>query len=123
MTVAAFDRRPAVPTPLAQPGRNCRCVVDAARFGVAVDGEEYFRALHHVLCRARHSILLVGWEFDSRTSLLRDGGTAEGPGRIADHRIGALLDHLVRRNPGLRVHVLIWDSAMIYAFNREFAGL
>lgn len=103
---------------MAQPGRNCRCVVRADRLGVAVDGEHYFRALHHALCAARRSILLIGWEFDSRTRLLRDGADAAVPSRI-----GALLDHLVRRNPALRVHVLIWDSAMIYAFNREFAGL
>ncbi|MGE5475873.1 MAG: VTT domain-containing protein [Bacteroidales bacterium] len=120
MTVAAFDRHAAVPTPLAQPGRNCRCVVRADRLGVAVDGEHYFRALHHALRGARHSILLIGWEFDSRTRLLRDDGDDAA---ACPNQIGALLDHLVRRNPSLRVHVLIWDSAMIYAFNREFAGL
>lgn len=118
MTVAAFDRRPAAPPPLAQPGRNCRCVVHADRLGVAVDGELYFRALRHALGAARRSILIVGWEFDSRTRLVRDG---DPPG--LPNQIGPLLDHLVRRNPALRVHVLIWDSAMIYAFNREFAGL
>lgn len=118
MTAAAFDRRPAALLPLAQPGRNCRCVVRADRLGVAVDGEEYFRALHHALCAARRSVLLIGWEFDSRTRLLRDGAPPAAP-----NGIGALLDHLVRCNPDLRIHVLIWDSAMIYAFNREFAGL
>lgn len=118
MTVAAFDRRPAVPPPLAQPGRNCRCVVPADRLGVAVDGDVYFRALYHALCAAQRSVLLIGWEFDSRTRLLRDGDRPGPPSQI-----GPLLDHLVRRNPSLRVHVLIWDSAMIYAFNREFAGL
>lgn len=118
MTVAAFDRRPAAPPPLAQPGRNCRSVARADRLGVAVDGDVYFRALHQSLCAARHSILLIGWEFDSRTRLLRDGTPLSAP-----NQIGPLLDHLVRRNPDLRVHVLIWDSAMIYAFNREFGGL
>ncbi|HLO75001.1 MAG TPA: VTT domain-containing protein, partial [Magnetospirillum sp.] len=118
MTVAAFDRRPAAPPLLAQPGRNCRCVVRADRLGLAVDGDVYFRALHHALCAARRSVLLIGWEFDSRTRLLRDGQPQAGP-----NEIGALLDHLVRTNPDLRIHVLIWDSAMIYAFNREFAGL
>lgn len=119
MTVAAFDRSQAAPPPLAQPGRNCRCVVRADRLGVAVDGEVYFRALRHALCAARRSILLIGWEFDSRTRLLRGEGEDDG----LPNEIGALLDHLVRRDPALRVHVLIWDSAMIYAFNREFAGL
>ncbi len=138
MTVTAFDHRSAAPPSLAQPGRNCRCMARADRLGVAVDGEEYFRALRHALCRARRSVLLIGWEFDSRTRLLRDGdppdGTSpdvapddgppeDGPPEDGPSEIGALLDHLVRRTPELRVHVLIWDSAMIYAFNREFAGL
>jgi phosphatidylserine/phosphatidylglycerophosphate/cardiolipin synthase-like enzyme/uncharacterized membrane protein YdjX (TVP38/TMEM64 family) len=119
MTVAAFDCRPAESRPpLAQPGRNCGRVVRAGRFGVVVDGDAYFRALKQALLAARHSILIVGWEFDSRTRLVRDGEDGHVP-----NEIGALLDHLVRSRPGLRVHVLIWDSAMIYAFNREFAGL
>ncbi|MCR6631126.1 MAG: hypothetical protein NVV74_14350 [Magnetospirillum sp.] len=118
MTVA-FDRRVAeIRPPLAQPGRNCWRVARADRFGVAVDGDAYFRALKQVLLGARRSILFIGWEFDSRTRLVRDGDEGDGP-----NEIGALLDHIARTRPGLRAHVLIWDSAMIYAFNREFAGL
>lgn len=120
MTIAAAeDRNPAAPMPrLAQPARNCWRIVRADHFGVVVDGADYFRALKHALLAAKRSILIIGWEFDSRTALVRDGSANDQP-----NDIGPLLDHLVRMRPGLRVHVLIWDSAMIYAFNREFAGL
>ncbi|MBC7952715.1 MAG: VTT domain-containing protein [Rhodospirillaceae bacterium] len=108
----------AAPKPrLAQPGRNCWRTARADHFGVVVDGADYFRALKHALLAAKRSILIIGWEFDSRTTLVRGELTSK------PNEIGPLLDHLVRTRPGLRAHVLIWDSAMIYAFNREFAGM
>ncbi|MBC7906154.1 MAG: phospholipase, partial [Rhodospirillaceae bacterium] len=115
---AAEDSRPAAPKPrLAQPGRNCWRTARADHFGVVVDGADYFRALKYALLAAKRSILIIGWEFDSRTALVRGERTSE------PNEIGPLLDHIVRTRPGLRAHVLIWDSAMIYAFNREFAGM
>lgn len=116
--VAAEGRRLAAPKPrLAQPGRNCWRTAQADQLGVVVDGADYFRALKHALLEARHSILIVGWDFDSRTRLVR-GQPASEP-----NQIGRLLDYAVRTRPGLRARVLIWDSAMIYAINREFAGM
>lgn len=115
---AAEDARRALPPiRLARPGLNCRRLARADAFAVIVDGADYFRALKHALQGARRSILMVGWEFDSRTRLVRDAPTSQ------PDEIGLLLDHLVRTRPGLRVRVLIWDSALIYAVNREFAGL
>jgi len=104
---------------LARPGRNCWRLARAGRVGVLVDAEAYFGALAEILPQARHSILILGWEFDSRCRLLRD----EQPLADRPDRIGPLLDWTVRRRPDLRAHVLIWDSALIYAVNREFAGL
>ncbi len=90
--------------------------VHARQFGVAIDGAEYFSALDDVFRRARRSIFIIGWEFDSRIRLIRD------PLSHAQEEIGSLLDYLVRTRPDLRIFILIWDSAFIYAFNREFAG-
>lgn len=119
MSIAAAEesRRPGSSPRLARPGWNCWRVAEAERFAVLVDGAEYFRALKHALLGARRSILMIGWEFDSRTRLVRDRPTSQ------PDEIGALLDHVVRTRPGLHADVLIWDSAMIYAFSREFAGL
>ncbi|MGE5505008.1 MAG: VTT domain-containing protein [Actinomycetota bacterium] len=105
---------------LARPGRNCWRIAQAERTAMVVDAEEYFRALAEALPKARRSILMVGWEFDSRTRLLRDGDEAANGLPSA---IGPLLDRLARTRPGLDIRVLIWDSALIYAVNREFAGL
>lgn len=116
---AAEDARLRASRPrLAQPGRNCWRTAQAEALGIVVDGADYFRALKHALWAARASILIVGWEFDSRTRLVRDA-----PDEGTSDEIGPLLDHLARSRPGLTVHVLIWDSALIYAVNREFGGL
>lgn len=104
---------------LFRPGRNCWRTARAERLGVVVDAEAYFGALAEVLPQARHSILMVGWEFDSRTRLRR-GGEAKPDG--LPNEIGALLDRLAHRRRGLDIRVLIWDSAMLYAMNREFGG-
>lgn len=99
---------------IAKAGHNCWRVVHADRLAFMVDGETYFRALKSALRQARRSVLIIGWEFDSRTRLERDGETA-GPDTI-----GELLRHLVRDNDGLEIHLLIWDSALIYSLDREF---
>lgn len=119
MSIAAPEerRRPVKPVPLARPGWNCTRKAHARHFAVLVDGAEYFRAVRHALLKARRSVLMLGWEFDSRTRLVRDGADPH------PDRIGPLLEYLVRRNPRLDVRALIWDSALIYALNREFAGI
>ncbi len=102
---------------LARPGRNCSVVARAGRMGLAVDADAYYRALAHALRRARRSILIVGWEFDSRTDLIRDPSGRRG------EPVGPLLDRVVRERPGLSAHVLIWDTALLYAIHRESLGL
>lgn len=103
------DRRP-----LAVPGRNCWDRFRADRLAVLVDGEEYYRALKVALLAARRSIMILGWEFDSRTALDR-GPQAEPPNTILE-----VLNHVLGEHPELRVHVLVWETSFVYAWNREF---
>ncbi|WP_198382643.1 phospholipase D-like domain-containing protein [Roseomonas sp. KE2513] len=76
---------------------------------VIIDAAEYFLHLKAAILQARHSILLVGWDFDARIELDRSG---RAPASIPN-RIGSLLDYAVRCNPGLRVYVLRWDLAFL----------
>jgi phospholipase D1/2 len=76
---------------------------------VIIDAAEYFLHLKAAILQARHSILLVGWDFDARIELDRSGRV---PASIPN-RIGSLLDYAVRCNPGLRVYVLRWDLAFL----------
>jgi phospholipase D1/2 len=83
----------------------------ANRFGVLVDGDDYLRAVKAALLVARRQVLIVGWDFDSRIRLDR----RDPP----DGQIGKLLDTLVRDRPELEVRLLIWDSPLLYSFDRE----
>lgn len=98
------------------PGRNCECIAPAGRAAWLIDGQSYFAALAQAIERAQRSVLMVGWDFHSRMRLRRDDA-GEG------EELVALLDRVVRRRPALRVHLLGWDFAMIYALDREFLPL
>ncbi|MFC7693960.1 phospholipase D-like domain-containing protein [Paeniroseomonas aquatica] len=92
-----------------KPGTTCWRLAHADRMAVIIDAAAYFLHLKAAILRARHSILLVGWDFDARIELDRSGGAPDS----VPNRIGSLLDHAVRCNPGLRVYVLRWDLAFL----------
>ena len=95
-------------------GYNCWKVVDASRVKFLVDGAAYFAALAEVFEQARESILIVGWDFDSRIHLKWDERT-----KRPSPDLGTTLNSLAARRPDLHVHILVWDFAMIFALERE----
>lgn len=76
---------------------------------VIVDAADYFLHLKTAILQARHSILLVGWDFDARIELDPKSGTA---GAVPS-RVGDLLRHAIRCSPTLRIYVLRWDLAFL----------
>ena len=110
------ERRVEVAGPIAVPGRSCWRTARAERVGFLVDAAAYFRAFKAAALSARHSILIVGWDVNSRTQLeFPDAAPPEVP-----NELGPLLDYLARRREGLRINVLSWDSPLIYAPDREW---
>jgi len=101
--------------PILQAGRNCWRVARASRAAVLIDGAAYFAAFRDAAARARHSILIAGWDVDSRTDLAPRGAHDGLP-----RRLGEFLDALVAHRRDLHVYVLGWDFAMLYALEREF---
>lgn len=95
-------------------GKNCWRRVSAHRVAFLVDGAAYFDAFARAALRARRSILIVGWDFNSRTRLW----CGEAPPGVPD-LLGDFLDFLVKRKHGLKIHILDWDFPMIYAMDRE----
>lgn len=86
----------------------------AERFGWLIDGEDYFLALRESLGAAEHEILVIGWDIDSRVELIRDADHPYYPSPLVE-----TLEDLVERKPGLSVHVLSWDFALVYVLERE----
>lgn len=100
---------------LFDPGRNCHRLATSRRAAFIIDGEAYFRALHESFRRARRNIFIIGWDLHSELQLVRDDEK-----RCNWEKLGALLDRLVSERKALRVCLLSWDFAMIYAMEREF---
>ncbi|GJD98759.1 phospholipase D-like domain-containing protein [Methylobacterium isbiliense] len=94
--------------PLLQPGLTCWRVERAARLAPIVDAAPYFRLVRDALLRARHSVLFIGWEFDTRIKLDPDTPLPGLPDRL-----GPFLSALVERRPELCVRVLQWNLGLI----------
>jgi phosphatidylserine/phosphatidylglycerophosphate/cardiolipin synthase-like enzyme/uncharacterized membrane protein YdjX (TVP38/TMEM64 family) len=102
-----------------RPGTNCWCLAHARRLAFLVDGAAYFSALRAAAMRARQSILVIGWDVDSRTRLPRNDDESDD----LPERFGDFLNDLAKRHPGLQVHILDWDFAMLFALDREVLPL
>jgi phospholipase D1/2 len=96
-------------------GKNCCAITRANRAALLVDGDVYFTTLASTLERAQRFIFITGWQLDSRFRL--------NPGKLESPCFGDFLHALVRRNRKLRIYVLLWDFAMVYAADREIIPL
>ncbi|MFP4901053.1 VTT domain-containing protein [Paraburkholderia sp. BR14261] len=100
---------------LLQPGQTCECVRHAARFRLLIDAADYFAALRVAIVRARRSVIIVGWDIDSRMTLVPAGAGDGFPEPLGD-----FLAAVVASRPLLHVRILAWDFAMLYALEREW---
>jgi phosphatidylserine/phosphatidylglycerophosphate/cardiolipin synthase-like enzyme/uncharacterized membrane protein YdjX (TVP38/TMEM64 family) len=99
-----------------RPNHNVWRIERAARAAVLVDAAAFFEAVRGACLKAERSILVVGWDIDSRTQLVgADGEPHDGhAGVFAD-----FLSELVEKRPGLHVQLLLWDYSLLYAGERE----
>ena len=103
-------------SPILVPGHTCWRIEPAERAAFLVDGEAYFKAFRDAALRAKHSIRIVGWDIDTQVELVRD----EHPSSDMPTKLGEFLRALLRRRRKLRVYVLNWDYAVIYALERQW---
>ena len=114
--MAPPDSGPA-PVTLFRPGENCCAAATAKRVGLLVDGEQYFAAFMRAAERAERSILILAWDFDSRTVM----GYDEQNRPLTT--MGEFLNGLCARKPKLRVRILDWDFPMVYGTDREYSPI
>lgn len=105
-----------MPSPILRQPRNVWRIAHADRAAVLVDGAALFRAVRESCIKARRSILIVGWDIDSRVRLVGESGEAEDgfPAPLAE-----FLSALVQRRPELTVRLLLWDYSVLYSLERE----
>jgi phospholipase D1/2 len=100
--------------PVLQPNRNCGQLVNASRFALLVDGSNYYGALANSMAEARHSIVIVGWDLDSRVRL------GPGAGEIPlEPPIREFFPALADRNPNLNIYILSWSFPLLFANVRD----
>ena len=61
--------------PVLRPGQTCWRIERADRLAVIIDAAEYFAVVREAILSARHSVLMIGWDFDARIWL---GATPHG---------------------------------------------
>ena len=98
-----------------EPGCTCWRIERAHRLAFLIDGADYFRAVRQALLRARRTLFILGWDIDSRMRLV-----PQGAGDGFPEPLGDFLNAIVAQRRGLRVYVLTWDFAMLYALEREW---
>lgn len=99
------------------PGSNVWRRETVSRAAMLVDAAAYFGALRDALRNARHSVIITGWDIDSRTALVGPDGKTGDDLPVA---FGAFLTELVRRRPQLSIKLLLWDYySAVYSLERE----
>src|SRR5882762_7225006 len=75
---ARFQAAHSTPSIL-RPGYNCWAVARAERVALLVDAADYFKAFTEAALRAKRSITILGWDFNSQTQLHFDPVGADDP--------------------------------------------
>jgi len=81
-----------------------------------IEGSDYFRVPCEVITRgAARMVFILGWDIDGRTTL-----TPEGSDDDYANALGDFLHDAPSTRQWLRIYILAWDFAMLYAFEREW---
>lgn len=96
-----------------RPGDTCWRVARANRFAFIVDAADYYRAAKQAILQARSSVMLIGWDFDSRIEFEPQGATMEGP-----NKLGPFLSWIADRRPEVEIHLLKWNLGVLETLGR-----
>lgn len=100
-----------------RPGDTCWHIARADRYAPIVDGADYLRHVKAAMLRARHRIILVGWDVDSRTSFEAHDPTLPGPNHLM-----TFLHALLWQRPELQVYLLKSNLRLLRAFDPYWFG-
>ncbi|PWC96526.1 phospholipase [Azospirillum sp. TSO5] len=94
--------------PVLVPGRTCWRIEKADRVAVIIDAAAYFARIKAAILHARHTVMLIGWDFDTRIKLEPDDPMPGVPNELGD-----FLSWIVRVRPELTINVLKWDLSIL----------
>ncbi|PYE25948.1 phosphatidylserine/phosphatidylglycerophosphate/cardiolipin synthase-like enzyme [Rhizobium sp. PP-CC-3A-592] len=93
--------------------QTCWRVARADRLSVIVDAEAFFRHARQAMMKAKKSIMLIGWDFDTRIDLVPGKSTDGSPDKL-----GRVLNWLAERNDALNIRILKWDMGLFASLVR-----
>lgn len=92
--------------------KNCWRIGEVDHLAILYDGHAYYEAFFDVTKQAKHSILIAGWEVDSRVGLGRINRTF--PDSLREY-----FNSLAKKKNNLKVKILSWKPASFLTFGRE----
>ncbi len=99
-------------------GQTCWRIERADQLGYIIDAADYFRHVKAAMLRAKHRIMLVGWDFDARMTFERGDTKLAGP-----NQLGTFLYWLLWRRPTLEIHVLKSNLRLLPVFDGIWYGI
>ncbi len=87
--------------PIVAIGRNCWRIEPCTRASVIVDAADYYHLIRGAMTEARHRILVIGWDFDTRIAL--------EPDKSSSQTLGQFFLKLARQRPERRIAILKWS--------------
>jgi phosphatidylserine/phosphatidylglycerophosphate/cardiolipin synthase-like enzyme len=91
------------------------------RASVIVDAEDYFALMQRAMLEARHRIMLVGWDFDTRIHLaVGRRWFSRLFRRTYPRRLGSFIVWLARHRKGIEIDILKWGLGVFEFAVRGF---
>lgn len=90
----------------------------ADQFACIVDAADYFKHVKAAMLRARHRIMVIGWDLDSRMTFERGTKTLPGP-----NQLGAFLYWLLWKRPALDIYLLKSNLRLLSVFDSIWGNL
>ncbi|MDM9623281.1 phospholipase [Rhizobium sp. AC44/96] len=101
----ALDRCSSGPAIIVE-GRNAWSRAKAPHASFLIDGSSYFSAVDAAVREARHTIWIVGWDFNPDIRLRP---------RVSSETLGELLISVAEARPDLQIRILVWGMGPIYS--------
>ncbi|MBL0923216.1 MAG: phospholipase [Sphingomonadaceae bacterium] len=86
----------------------------ATRAHPVIDAADYFEVIQAAMMNAKHRIMLIGWDFDTRIDLTRSRRKKGAPPK----RLGDFILWLADRTPELEIKLLKWNVGALKMLGR-----
>tara|TARA_Y100001937_G_scaffold61180_3_gene83765 strand:+ start:40740 stop:42236 length:1497 start_codon:yes stop_codon:yes gene_type:complete len=117
-----------MPSPVLKEGKTAWQIARADKARILIDAAAYYNAFMQTARLAERSIMILGWDMDSRLLLNREASMSPKQRQISRApeplegepvQLLTFLNQLLEEKPDLKIYMLNWDYSVIYALERE----